>query len=242
MQDDAIGGQHAAEQTPLVSEAYRGAAGGPNAPGATDGNSSLAMAVGLVAALAAGGAWALIVLTTGYEIGWVAWGVGLAVGLAMSRLTAERSTGLAAAAAGFAAVGLLAGKLIISSFSVGAVTDAVLEDEEYLTQVTIYTMIEERSFNERTLAEYDAVGEGDTLSDALWDQMVAQARTRMSTMGDEERAAMASGFAEAAVGSMGLIDRIMSQMSGWDLLWFFLALSTAFGMMKAHEPERAAAA
>lgn len=241
MQDDALGGPQAGEQPPLVSEQYRAGAGGHDARGPADGNATLAMAVGLIAALAAGGAWALIVLTTGYEIGWVAWGVGLAVGLAMSRFTAERSAGLAASAAGFAAVGLLVGKLLISTFSVGVVTDAVLEDEEYLTQVTIYTMIEERAFNERTLAEYDAVPEGDTLSDALWDQMVAQARTRMSAMSDEERAAMASGFAEAAVGSMGMTDRIMSQMSGWDLLWFFLAVSTAFGMMKAHEPEGAAA-
>jgi hypothetical protein len=33
----------------------------------------------------------------------------------------------------------------------------------------------------------------------------------------------------------------MSQMSGWDLLWFFLAISTAYGMMKPSEPEGAAA-
>ena len=240
MQDDLQGGHDSAER-PLVSDMYRSARDAHDERSLDDGNASLALAIGLVAALAAGGAWALIVLTTGYEIGWVAWGVGLVVGLVMGRLTAARSTGLAAAAAGIAAVGLLVGKLLISTFSVGAVTDAVLEDEEYLTQVTIYHMIEERSFNEGTLADYDAVQEGDTLSDALWDQMVAQARTRVATMTDEERATVASGFAESAIGSMGLSDRIMNQMSGWDLLWFFLAVSTAFGMMKAQEPEGAAA-
>ncbi|HUG02394.1 MAG TPA: hypothetical protein VML95_11055 [Longimicrobiales bacterium] len=239
MQDDLQGGHDSAER-PLVSDLYRSAPDAHDQRSLDDGNASLALAIGLVAALAAGGAWALIVLTTGYEIGWVAWGVGLVVGLVMSRLTAARSTGLAAAAAGIAAVGLLVGKLLISTFSVGVVTDAVLEDEEYLTQVTIYHMIEERSFNEGTLADYDAVQEGDTLSDALWDKMVAQARTRVATMTDEERATVASGFAESAIGSMGLSDRIMNQMSGWDLLWFFLAVSTAYSMMKAR-PEGAAA-
>lgn len=35
--------------------------------------------------------WAGIVLLTQYEIGWAAWGVGAAVGIAMGMATAQRS-------------------------------------------------------------------------------------------------------------------------------------------------------
>jgi short subunit fatty acids transporter len=238
MHDDRHGGHEPVEQ-PLVSDAYRAGGGSPAVH--DDGNATLAIAAGLVAALVAGAVWALIVLKTGYEIGWVAWGIGLAVGLVMSRLTASRSSGLAFAAAGFAAVGLLTGKLMITTMGAGAIAGAIVEDEDFLTEATIYYMIDEGGFSEETQAAYDAIAEGDTLPVALTDQMVAQAQTRVATMSEDERHGVARWYAESAIGSMGLSDRIMSQMSGWDLLWFFLAISTAYGMMKPSEPEGAAA-
>jgi hypothetical protein len=234
MHDDRHGGHEPVEQ-PLVSDAYRAGGGSPAVH--DDGNATLAIAAGLVAALVAGAVWALIVLKTGYEIGWVAWGIGLAVGLVMSRLTASRSSGLAFAAAGFAAVGLLTGKLMITTMGAGA----IVEDEDFLTEATIYYMIDEGGFSEETQAAYDAIAEGDTLPVALTDQMVAQAQTRVATMSEDERHGVARWYAESAIGSKGLSDRIMSQMSGWDLLWFFLAISTAYGMMEPSEPEGAAA-
>ncbi|MEN8376052.1 MAG: hypothetical protein ABFS34_11440 [Gemmatimonadota bacterium] len=241
MHDDHDG-PHEQPEEPLVSDAYRAPpAPGYHAPGG-DGNASLALAVGLIAAVAAGVAWALIVLKTGYEIGWIAWGIGLLVGFAMSRLTTARSQGLAVSAAAFAAIGLLVGKLLISSWSAGMLEDAILEDEDWMAQVVIDDMLVERSFSVETLEGYDAaVAAEDTLSDALWERMVSEARTRTATLSDEERAAVASEFARQAIGSLGLVERIQAQMSGWDLLWFFLAVSTAFGMMKASEPEGVAA-
>ena len=239
MHDDHAGGRGPAE-APLVSESYR-ARGGDYGSG-DDGNTSLALAAGLIAGLVAGGVWALIVIQTGYEIGFVAWGVGLLVGFAMSRLTASRSTGLAVAAASFAAIGLLAGKLLIGSFGAGTLADALLEDDQFFTQAVIQDMVDQRSFNEATLEEYDAtVAADDTLSDALWDQMVAQARTRMATMSEEERSTLARSVADQVYGSQDLVGRIRNQMTGWDLLWFLLAVSTAYGMMKASDPEGAAA-
>jgi hypothetical protein len=55
----------------------------PFARAAADGDdhTTLALAAGIVAALVAGGLWALLVQLTGYEIGYAAWGVGLLVGV-----------------------------------------------------------------------------------------------------------------------------------------------------------------
>jgi hypothetical protein len=237
MHEDSQGRHDHAE--PLVSDTYRQDAAAA-AIRHDDGNASLALAAGLIAALLSGAAWALIVLKTGYEVGWVAWGVGLVVGFAMARLTAARSSGLAMAAAGFAAVGLLVGKLMITTMGAGAFAEAIVEDEDFLTEVTIYQMLDQGAFREETQAQYDAIAEGDTLPRALTDQMVAQAQTRVASMDDQERQAVARWYAESAIGSMGFVDRIRAQMSGWDLLWFFLAVSTAYGMMKPSEPEGAA--
>jgi hypothetical protein len=68
-------------------------------PAIEDGRTPLALALGLAAALAAGGMWALLVLITNVEIGYAAIGIGFLVGIAMSRATAQRTSQLAYAAA-----------------------------------------------------------------------------------------------------------------------------------------------
>lgn len=55
------------------------------------------------------GIWAAITVSTGYEIGWIAWGVGVLVGggaMALSRGEASSTTGAIAALVALAAVGV----------------------------------------------------------------------------------------------------------------------------------------
>jgi len=80
---------------------------------------ALAVAAGLVAAVVGGIAWGLIVKWTDYEVGIVAWGIGLLSGAAVA-LAAGRARGpaLQAIAVASALVGILLGKYLSYAFVV----------------------------------------------------------------------------------------------------------------------------
>jgi len=73
----------------------------------------MAVLAGLVAAVAGGVAWGLIVRWSGYEVGFVAWGIGFLVGSAVA-LGARGSRGVPyqAAAVVLALVGIVLGKYL----------------------------------------------------------------------------------------------------------------------------------
>ncbi len=47
----------------------------------------------------------------------------------------------------------------------------------------------------------------------------------------EQKTALAEQFITGATADMSYVDRIMTQMSPFDLIWSGLAVATAFGMM-----------
>ena len=90
---------------------------GPIQP-APAGNIGLAALAGLVAAIAGGIAWGLIVKWTDYEVGVVAWGVGFLTGIAVLRGAAgRRSVELQVVAVLAALVGVLVGKYLGFAYS-----------------------------------------------------------------------------------------------------------------------------
>lgn len=217
----------------------------PSASHDTD-SSVLAVAAGLVAALVGGVAWAAIALLANLEIGWAAWGVGALVGFAMARTTRRRSRGLAVTAALLALLGLVAGKGFVVAGSAGSVTEEILASPEWMEGATAWRLYEARELAPATLEELDGLrATGDTVSDALWANMRAQAADRLATMPEAERRAIADEAARGMVRELGLVDGIRAQLSLFDLLWMILALGTAFRMMDtatpalAEEPELA---
>ena len=78
-------------------------------------------------------------------------------------------------------------------------------------------------------AAYDAVPDGDTLSDALWGEMLSAGSEYLETLSEEERLAMAEQFTGLALVQFGLLGRVTAQMGLYDILWAFLAVSTAWG-------------
>jgi signal peptidase I len=77
------------------------------------GNLGLAALVGLVAALAGGLAWGLIVKWTEYEVGFVAWGIGFLTAAAVLRAAGGRKSGaLQVVAVVSALLGVLLGKYL----------------------------------------------------------------------------------------------------------------------------------
>ena len=197
-----------------------------------DDRTPLALVAGIIAAFVGGGIWAALVFATNLEIGWVAWGIGGLVGLAMSRATVNRSRGLAVAAAALAVLGLAAGKAFIFIGSSSAIAESITEDPTMLRGAIAWQMYDERALEPATLAAIDETETaGDTISDVLWADMLAQAEVRYSAMSEEEREQLAEQTTQGVMQSLGVSGGIMAQITLFDLLWVFLAVSTAFRMM-----------
>jgi hypothetical protein len=194
-----------------------------------DGRAPLALAAGLAAGLVAGGLWAAVVLVTDYELGIVAWGIGVLVGAAMARVTMVRSNGLAAAAGACALLGLVAGKVLMGS--TGALAEQYANDPGILESVHAWQLYEQRELSVATLEELDALGQGDTLPDALWERMRAEAGVRLSAATRAEREEVAGYAARRVVRQLGIVGAVRAQFSLFDVLWLLLAVSTAFRMM-----------
>jgi hypothetical protein len=199
-----------------------------------------AVVAGLLAAVVGGAAWALIVLLTGYEVGYVAWGVGLLVGFAMARTTGIRSKRLGMVAATLAVLGLLVGKYLIIEVSLGSgLASEVQKDPQLMMQAALYRLESTSALPEHVQSGLDALAEEDTLPDGLWAQMMTAAALHLDSLDDAGREALAADFSSAVAGGLTAADKWGSAFSGFDLLWFFLAVSTAWGMMRAKHEQAA---
>ena len=228
-----------------MSEDWTNEAGGGVHPGGTDdGLPVLSLAAGVVAALAGGAVWAAIAIFGNLEVGWVAWGIGLMVGGAMAATTTQRGRRLATMAAAVALLGLVAGKALTFAGSAGPIADEIVEDAAYMQGMTAWEMYANGELEvglQEAVAETEA--RGDTLSDALWAEMLVAADAKLAGMSEADRRALARTAAGGLIRQMGLVNGIRAQLSAFDLLWVFLALATAYRMMDApkREPEVVAA-
>jgi hypothetical protein len=213
-------------------------AGSPASPG--DDAVPRAVIAGAVAALVGGGIWALVVMATKYELGWIAWGVGALVGVVMSRATPARGQTIALLGAGIAAVGLLSGKALIATFTVSerSVTREIVTDSSLVLQAASWHLDTEVGWPDEIQRQLDAMGADDTLSDALWEEMRTASARHAGSWTSTDTAAVASAYARAVLGDVGALDRLRMQFGGWDLLWFGLAVVTAFRMLRG-VPSRA---
>jgi hypothetical protein len=197
-----------------------------------DGRGTLALAAGMVAAAVGGGIWAVVILLTKMEIGWVAWGIGALVGIAMSRVTRKRTQQLAYAAAGYAVFGLLIGKAFSLSASVGIIARQVEADTTVMTSAVAWQMYQARELSQPTLEAIDAAaGSGSELGDAITTDMHQQAAAKIAQMSLQQKHEAAVRATNASLKDAGLVEIIRSQLSFFDLLWVFLAVATAYRMM-----------
>ena len=197
-----------------------------------DGRTPLALALGIAAAIAAGGLWAALVYVTSLEIGYAAVGVGFLVGIAMSRTTAQRTQQLAYAAALFSLLGLAAGKAFIWVASAGPVAEELTADEQVMKSAVAWQMYGDRSLDEPTLEAIDRTQAGiDTLSDAAWESMLAQAETKLAAMTAEEKQEIATATAKGIIRDIGIVGGIKAQLTPFDALWILLAVGTAYRML-----------
>jgi hypothetical protein len=200
-------------------------------PAATDNKvGNRAFLAGALAALAGGVAWALVVRLTDFEIGYVAVGVGFLVGAAMTRTTNARGRAAGIQAAGLAAIGLLFAKMLIVQW----VTIPILEEQlrgEGAAVAATWQMSEARSFPDTIQTGLDRLGERDTLPDALWAAMLEAGTARAAEASDAERAELLAAYADGVRRRIGSWQLLWWQLGLFDVLWLFLALSTAYGML-----------
>lgn len=207
------------------------------------GGEGRTLLVGAVAAVLGGAVWAMIVIFTHYEVGWVAWGVGALVGFAMARVTEARSRPLAIGASGLAVVGLLVGKWLI--FEVDGPRQLAAEIQKAprgVEQAAWILMAEAGEAPPELLAEVEATPEDETLAAETEHAIYAFVEQRVGPLDDAARDSIAGAFATLVMARVPLAEKVKASFSPWDALWFLLAVITAARFMDARktpEPEAA---
>ena len=178
--------------------------------------------------------WVLIVYFSGFEIGWVAWGVGALIGFAVSKSAHEPDALLGPTAAALAVASLILAKvLIVEVAAPSALTREFLKNRETVAAMFLVDMRLHKSFSpelQATIAQNDR-GPG-ALSDVqrfqLEQQVESEAVARAADATSAERERVVRTGVENMLGAMGFFGRLKHAFSGWDLLWFGLAISSAF--------------
>lgn len=204
----------------------------PPAPRPAEEGVGGALLGGAVAALVGAGLWALITKLTNTEWGWIAWGVGLLVGLAMARMTPVRSPTLGVYAALLAMLGLATGKVLTLKIEAASAHEEIIDDPETLTQAFLIDMRGRESFSAEVNTQLARLGQQDTVPDDLWATMMAEAGERMQAAPATERERVAQSAVTQIMGSLTLTDQFVGTLGLFDLLWFFLAIGTAWKMLK----------
>jgi len=200
------------------------------------GRAGVALAVAGAASVVGGLVWAGIVVATGYEVGIVAWGIGLLCGVAIVLVTDERNERMGAAAAGLAFLGLLIGKLLIVQWGVvPALAEEIASEPKYLYPIALDRMVEARELAPDEMAEMEA--DDDEIPDAIQSSIEEKVKGRVSRMSADEKKALARETAERVVSSMGYLERIQAVSSFYDVLWVILALASAWKLGSGQSSE-----
>lgn len=208
------------------------------------------VAAAVIAGIAGAAVWAAVSHYTGYEVGFIAWGVGLVVGIAMmagAGNSAGAQTGVLAAIIAVAAV--LGGKYATVHLDLQEFTS---EMEASGFEISEHDLLVQHA--DEVVAEWEAEGrrlawpEGMTVDEA-WEvedyppDVWAEAEQRWEALGPQaQQAALAqyeqetreafASFAETARDEV-----FLESFSLFDLLWFGLAVLTAFKVGSASAGE-----
>jgi hypothetical protein len=196
-------------------------------------SSGRAIVAGLLAALLGAGIWAAVVKMTEYEVGWVAWGVGALVGFAMSKFTEQRSVQLGVYAAVLAVLGLAIGKVATVRMMVPSYgREIVMENEAILAAAFAIDMRANERFSAQLSLDLARFGERDSLPPPIQNRMMDEVQARMAAAEPAERERVAAMFANNILEEVSLVEQFKASLGLFDLLWFGLAIATAFKFMR----------
>lgn len=176
-------------------------------------------------------------IATGYQIGYVAWGIGAIVGFAVAALAQKQDTIVGISAAGLSLLGLLVGKAIILQWllSPSALMGEIgvdLKDPEVFIGWYTGHMIDQQMFEPGLQARIDRIPEDQDWPETLEIEVAAAVRDQTSTMTQDQRDDFMHERGRAVIGAL-LADEsygslLATTFSPFDALWFLLALSTAY--------------
>ncbi len=173
--------------------------------------------------------WFSFTMATGYSIGWIAWGVGALAGFGMLKGYGEANTNAGIIAAGFALTGVVAAKVLIFAFVMHALLTGNTSDidlqREYVKSMMAAEELGEQEFSsdEQAQAAWEAAYDrADVLVARYSDD---EARDAWQKFRDSEPDAPADMGFDAAGFFSGFVEMMFSPI---DLLWAFLAVSSAF--------------
>jgi hypothetical protein len=210
---------------------------------------------GAVAGLIGAAIWAAIGYFTGLEIGWIAWGIGMLVGVGVrvvgsqevavfdkvqrkmvrSRVGAEGPVaGMVAAV--LAVVSVLAGKYALVQLFLSEPATSLqdyLEDEAMISSIADQIVVEQESAG-RTVSWPSGVSADEAYEEADYPPEIwTEAESRWSALPAEERERFKKAQAQLLGDALENLEGAQSTMflasfGAFDLLWFGLAAVTAF--------------
>jgi ribosomal protein L40E len=202
------------------------------------GRSGIAIGGGLVTALVAGVIWAAVVRYTGYEIGWLAWGLGVGVGFAVAVIARTQNQGVGVAAAAVALLGWTAGKLLILYWALPAITAAEMQE---FTEAFGDLMSSEEIVEMQVIEELHEDGEIDEALYETWliDEQTPEERAQIDRLvadwiainGDPESIEFdLETEMRNSINELGPINAMIEfEIISWiDALWVLLMLSSAW--------------
>lgn len=191
--------------------------------------------------------WALLLKQAGYEIGYIAWGIGALVGWAAVKAGGRGRT-LAVGAAVLTVFSIFAGKLLGYHLQVGAGAEEMADQEvqaydEYMQDASDWAELcangqpapeVVRGF--MSTHEYVEPGQESIAAEEL-DSFLAHMAPRLEWMQSakptsaEFRARSASDLRTMVYADSGLTELVLDDLNLFDALFAFLGISTAFGLV-----------
>lgn len=195
------------------------------------------LVAGAIGGLVGAAVWALVGYFANYEVGWIAWGIGLLAGLGV-RAAAKDHFGLAPgmAALGTAVGAVAVGKYAVICLSVANVFPDIgpdLNDPEMMVAMMADEIVEQREAAGEEIAwpeEPDEDSMQGGYPPEIWQEATEQ-WAGLSPADQQERKVAYAARMEVFRGEIAGELRnhaFNASFTGWDLLWFGLAAFTAF--------------
>ncbi len=197
-----------------------------------------ALAVAGVVSVLCGVVWAVIAIVAGYEIGYLAIGVGGATGITVMFLTHERSVRTGLAASGLAVLGLFIAKILILQFGIpGLAAKEFVKDEEAMVAYLSKPMMLEKLLE---LAKDSDEGLDDMSEEEIekfMAEIMQAAKDKWGKMSGDERKELADAVADDILSEVSFFEKLSWVIGAWDILWAALAVGAAFKLASGHDDD-----
>jgi len=183
---------------------------------------------GLVAAVLTGGLWAGICIVTNYEFGWIAWIIGVIVGVAVAKGAGEQSPSTGLVAVAMAITALIMGKAMLfgyitQDFGLNTAADkdlAKMSIAVYMYENGIFDQETARMLETTTPESYRFKG-----FDKRIDTAIEQYMDRLTP---DRKKEIVARYRKQVFSQIPMKEGIAAMFSPFDILWFLLALGSAY--------------